>query len=242
MIICQNCGFQNKDNANFCKKCGQPLKNQPKIQKPLTRVPTPKKTEKTDKTSKNTYLILIIAIIVIAIAGISAAVILTNHPQTNTTSSSSDNTQSNGGVNTNTASGDNTDSSSSSSGGVSTSTYVINDFTVNYPSDCTYQKHTDANKVSFHTSNGGDLGYIEYVSQTFSSASEMANFLSNSGYSITDYEDTTFHGYPGAIIHATYNGNPVTFHCFVKSKNTGFICTMDNVANSNLLYETFTFN
>ncbi len=240
MIICQNCGFQNKENANFCKKCGQPLNYQPKIQKPLTKVPTPKKTE---TTSRNIYLILIVAIIVIAIAGISAAIILTSNPQTNTNTGLEDNggsaSSENGGIST--TSNDNSGSSSSNNG-VSTSTYVINDFTVNYPSDCTYQKHTDANKVSFHTSNGGDLGYIEYVSQTFSSASAMANFLSNSGYSITNYEDTTFQGYPGAVIHATYNGNPVTFHCFVKSKNTGFICTMDNVANSNLLYETFTFN
>lgn len=77
--FCSNCGFENKNNAQFCKKCGNQFK---KIKEPETKVnPT---TNKKSVNNNNTKIIAVaLIIVVIALAGIfvySSGILNSNEP------------------------------------------------------------------------------------------------------------------------------------------------------------------
>ena len=79
-MFCSNCGFENEERANFCYKCGRPLRkispNQPVQQFPPQQGPFLNTPDfKTPKKNKKNFLPLIIAIALIVVAAIIAGIL-----------------------------------------------------------------------------------------------------------------------------------------------------------------------
>lgn len=215
MVKCENCGQDNPENSAFCLKCQYKLKKQVTVNQ-----------SNLDNGSRNKKLLIIsiVAIIIVAIACFGAYYIFTND---SSAQSSAHDTNANG-------------NSVGSSQTGNTQTYEVEGFVVQYPDGGLYQAYSYKNKVSFFNPNGDGIGYIEYITGSFESAEEIANAIhSDNGDTVVSYEDATLYGYPGVIVHTTYEGHHFTYRCFEKGTNLIYICTDDNKENSNLLYDTF---
>ena len=75
-MICSECGFENKEGAQFCKKCGKPLKSS---------------KGNSSSTNSNKLIIICVAIIALALIIAGAFIFLSNNSQDNAISTNSDN-------------------------------------------------------------------------------------------------------------------------------------------------------
>ncbi len=74
-MFCKKCGFNNKDGAKFCQKCGHPLNDLRDINK---------SAQNNDNSSKNNNYLIIACIIIIAIVLLgSAAFVFSSNNQNN---------------------------------------------------------------------------------------------------------------------------------------------------------------
>ncbi len=86
-MFCRNCGFENEDNANFCKKCGTSLNNFNNTIQNDSHIPETADNSSTEK--KNLIIISITILIILAI--ISGTIIFITNNNVNTGSSDNQN-------------------------------------------------------------------------------------------------------------------------------------------------------